>query len=105
METNHTKGKWECIGNSDNSYSIFGDKEDSQKTAELVATVHGNDVYKNLANAKLVAAVPELLEALRDVIVMASKGLLMKQEVSKIELDKIQATFERAYSAIEKATK
>ncbi len=50
-ETKHTTGKIECIGNSDNSYSIFGDKENSNGQAEFIAKVDENDVYKNLANA------------------------------------------------------
>lgn len=65
METKHTKGKWEAIGLSDNTYLIFGDSKEGK--AEAVAEVKGNELMKNLANARLIAAAPEMLDFLHQI--------------------------------------
>lgn len=60
METKHTKGEWKI--DPYNKYSII-DSTTSGFEA-LVAQANGKKEEERIANAKLIAAAPELLEAL-----------------------------------------
>lgn len=103
MKTQHTKGPWIVRGHDESQggsliVSLSADIEND------VASVYGGNEDEPLereANARLIAAAPELLEALKDVY--ATKSLLMKQSPSEVELHECLKTFERVKEAIEKA--
>lgn len=64
MKSKHTPGPWEYAENSANNFDVFG----AGDTVE-VAVVWGLDdplKAEREANARLIAAAPELLEALED---------------------------------------
>lgn len=91
-ETKHTAGNWEAIGLPDNTYQIYGDNEAG--TAEFVASVQGNELMKNLANARLIAAAPELLFYLTKLLEADKNG----------NFDEFDKHIDGAYQATRKAT-
>lgn len=67
METKHTQGKWE-LSHGANTFPTIG----SVELHQAIATVHKIEKVKGFceeaeANAKLIAAAPELLEALIEI--------------------------------------
>lgn len=72
QEIKHTKGELEIIGMTDGSYQILGDKDISNGEAELIASVIGGNVYKNLANATRIKKCwdmhEELIQMIKDLI-------------------------------------
>ena len=64
MEFKGTKGEWEVTGSySMCKYSIGNEKETIAFTS-VIAGANKNDIIRFKANAKLIAAAPELLKAL-----------------------------------------
>jgi hypothetical protein len=68
METKHTKGEWFFRRGFDNVISIYG-KKTNKKVFEICRLIGyggvGMDKIEE-ANTKLIAAAPELLEALKE---------------------------------------
>lgn len=96
----HTKGPWLQVADRDEIiiYANSGPKGDDP----ICFTSDSRSVEEIQANARLIAAAPELLEALEDVL--ATKSLIMKRSPSELELHEILKTFERVKEAIFKAT-
>ena len=92
METKFTKGKWhvEPHHNSDNCYYISSEKD------IVITTAWQGRAFKDEAeyNAKLIAAAPELLDALRTLV----NGCLSDSESDKV------VSLRKAKEAIKKAT-
>lgn len=64
----HTKGPWSVINYRNTSdYTIRQDFKTYGINAKPIITSEGLEPENNLANAKLIAAAPEMLEALEDV--------------------------------------
>lgn len=61
MNTKHTPGPWGCIGTSYHAHDYRLTKPDA---APLPLNVKANDHSEQRANARLIAAAPDLLEAL-----------------------------------------
>lgn len=78
--SNHTPGPWTRIGNSVGVANFE------------IATVWDVGLHNQLSNALLIAAAPELLDALKTLIKVTA------------HLDPCQATLEKARAAIAKAT-
>lgn len=105
METKHTKGQWSLnysftakdLKDSEGSIAIKSDVNDRPWIAEAKGS-HVNDgmgLEEFEANAKLIAAAPELLEALKGCIHWMSKVNLSDEGDQAIQL---------AEKAIKKAT-
>lgn len=98
METKHTKGKWQAIKNP-NHFSYI-----------LIKSDYGNicrtplDEDEDVANAKLIAAAPELLEALvksnklietlRDKLSHIKYGIIISEQFIKDNLAAIKKATE-----------
>ena len=82
----HTQGEWNCDTNE-------GCKE-IRTSIGSIAQTDGINEEEDLANAKLIAAAPEMLEALKDVLDTLDKGMTGRQH--KI--------YKRVEQAIKKAT-
>ena len=69
--TKHTPAPW-SLGDSDlhcSNLSVHGIHENAHSTiARMVSSEHGMDPVEIYANARLIAAAPELLEALTDCV-------------------------------------
>ena len=74
MNTKHTPGKWTLVKNTSASHSIpppYIIVEDTPKNSKNIATIvpyAEMDLEEVEANARLIAAAPELLAALKEVI-------------------------------------
>ena len=92
MENKFTKGKWhvEHHHESDNCYYISSEKD------IVITTAWQGRAFKNEAeyNAKLIAAAPELLDALRTLV----NGCLSDSESDKV------VSLRKAKEVIKKAT-
>jgi len=95
MKIRHTPGPW---WNPSFSNEVMTTPDGQIKICRVFAVSEENS---GEANAKLIAAAPELLEVLEDVA--ASRHIMMVQSPSKIELAEILATFERVKTVINKA--
>jgi hypothetical protein len=85
---NYTKGRWSLFYNEQGTYSIGANVDTEDQ--EIIAEVFECDNGKAEANAKLIAAAPDLLEALMDMV-------SDRENLS-------QATIDFAKTAIKKAT-
>jgi len=63
MKTQHTPGPWGCIYTSNHAHNYRITRADK---TPLPLTVIANDHSEQRANARLIAAAPELLEALKE---------------------------------------
>jgi hypothetical protein len=88
MDTKHTPGPWEV--------QVFDGRIEVVDASGAVVLVFRNASAETLANARLIAAAPELLEALRDVLRIA--------KAASIGVTGNAKRIERAESAIAKAT-
>ncbi len=91
----HTKGEWKF---NNNGTITFGN-EGFNKDANLWDFQYNNE-KEFIANGKLIAAAPDLLEAL--IHLTSNVGLLRKVSESKGTL--LEKSFNNAIKAIEKAT-
>jgi hypothetical protein len=102
METKHTKGEWKlnysfskAVENEDNCQWVSIYSESNNLMAEIKGQHYGIPEYEMHANAKLMAAAPDLLKALNDCVqIMESITILTGHK----------PCIERAKQAIEKAT-
>lgn len=60
----HTKGKWELSHNTNQGIKIVISPDDPLKTENICSIFGSPSEESTYANAKLIAAAPELLEAL-----------------------------------------
>lgn len=94
MKTNHTQGEWTVSNCETLGTVILNNDDESQLIAKLYNETRGNVML----NAKLIAAAPELLEAL----------LLAKSRIDLLIFPKDRNSsifYKTIISAIEKATK
>ena len=104
-ETKHTKGKWKVFSHPE---CIYPGIECLSPQGNFSIACIGNDLEgiqgrteeEILANAKLIAAAPELLEALIDLIEKVSP-IIMKMGVKKVYSELL--SIEQAKKAIRKA--
>ncbi len=66
-KSKHTPGPWGCIDTSYHAYDYRLTKPDG---SPLPLSIEGNDHSEQRANARLIAAAPDLLEALKQCEVM-----------------------------------
>lgn len=78
MKQKHTPGPWR-IG--DASQTIFGPRIDGPIPAETIASM-----IRNKANARLIAAAPEMLEVLNELLVEALEGAVTTDTIEKANL-------------------
>jgi len=91
MTTKHTPGPWKCgqyLGQL--SWFVHMDVGDRGRGMEIVEGVAGLTDEQRLANARLIAAAPDLLEALQHLLVAHGEQL--------------DYAFQQAQEAIAKAT-
>ena len=73
----HTPGPW-MIGSSDLKVSMLSvhcrdTKRKHSTICRMVSTKHGMDIFEGEANARLIAAAPELLEALKNLVLCSER--------------------------------
>ena len=71
METKHTKGEWKTF--IDENDIII---ETSEKVDAIASIIGGVGYKEDEANAKLIAAAPELLEALQDLLLWHKDAII-----------------------------
>jgi len=86
----HTPGPWRQVINRDKTINVVGPHDDDY-SSEKVALING----KGVANARLIAAAPDLLAAL--------EGLLAECKDHEVSATG-QVVFDKAHFAIAKAT-
>lgn len=92
MSTKHTKGPWRTIDVRDSTH-VYDITTDGKSIATIWQYNKGQkviDAFEQQANARLIAAAPELLEALHELIMTDYKGINARA---------------KALAAIDKATK
>ena len=95
----HTPGPWNCIEDDINSFSI--QLPDGSPLATVGDGVHdGAPDGMVQANARLMAAAPDLLEACRGICAMIERG---KNGDERIDLDRYEEADRRCRRAIIKA--
>lgn len=96
----HTKGPWvaELMGEN-NQYWSVGTKEDSDGFSEQIAVIDGYVYLTEIKDtARLIAAAPDLLEALEAVLPWASKAVAdhYNEAIGKRALDKAHVAIVKA---------
>ncbi|MCA6513904.1 MAG: hypothetical protein IM569_13700 [Chitinophagaceae bacterium] len=117
MNTKHTPGKWIAVPNTSGSTTVqkpFLILEDKVLNAQNIASVIpcvGMPQWEVQANAKLIAAAPELLAALKEIIAnpeRVDKGSVAYEIGKKLPLpkrmDDDRQWYKQIISAVEKAT-
>ena len=97
----HTKGPWTATSEGD-AYDISAwDDDGTVHIADVCISASKNPDAENEANARLIAAAPELLEALRGITVMFPD---MCADASMCDDPHTMETIHKAQEAIQKAT-
>jgi hypothetical protein len=95
MTTQHTPGPWRV---GDAAHTIFGPKQSDGSLAVTIASVAGNARMEDYrANARLIAAAPDLLAALKDITAKLASYEKFPDGSGNT------ATFDKARAAIAKA--
>ena len=77
---NYTKGEWKAEQDAANSIRIFS--QDSEQIASVM-DYDGNDITEEMeANAHLIAAAPEMYEALEHISVILANPLTTRKEAT-----------------------
>ena len=108
----HTPAEWSVIPQGDGSLLVARRFETGKQMnplgLRLIAHVltRGNSIEQDKANARLIAAAPDLLEALQAVLKAVRRTASTPTTVAEAErqLDEIRAARELADAAIAKAT-
>lgn len=74
MTTKHTPAPWNIVGKID--AGGFDIKKDDKRIAQYRCFYADGDIDEIKANAKIIAAAPELLEALQNLLDANSKGTM-----------------------------
>jgi hypothetical protein len=96
MDTKHTPGPWFYTGKHNDCEVRYVGTNREDRYHEEVATLYHGEGEEQIANARLIAAAPELLGALQDAFSMIDGTLLIDTFGSE--------WFEEASEAIAKAT-
>lgn len=107
----HTKGPWiarpDVLDFKTNAIDIVSKQVTNLGDQISVATVFGSTVYdedQKIANAQLIAAAPELLEALKDMVTeMYEQGLVDVLDEKSITFKVLTKRIRKAEKAIAKA--
>jgi hypothetical protein len=95
-QTQHTPGPWELAERSGRSDSrLAAVLNDAESDAYII--ISASDPDEESANARLIAAAPELLDALRQVVIEAT-------ESPNSDANRLELILELARAAIAKAT-
>ena len=93
----HTPGPWH-VGGKGNAI-VYADVEGGSYAVANAVTFHGQPNFEDAANARLIAAAPDLLEALRKLV-----GLIMDEHGSGADLLPVHHEFDpEHYAAIREA--
>lgn len=68
MKTNHTPGPWKLIGSRDSGFTVHASLPDDAGDTDILAVCRNISRDTNEANARLISAAPELLQALETFI-------------------------------------
>lgn len=70
--TQHTQGPWEIRRTDDCRLMIYADAPGQQRNGSPIAVIDGTTSDEESANARLIAAAPELLHCLKQIELIAS---------------------------------
>jgi hypothetical protein len=107
MKTEHTSGPWETPGTDGGDRVIS--YTDSNRKRRTLAHVYAPRTDGELneqerdANARLIAAAPELLEALKRIATLAADGVILRGETGKPQWSLIDELKSITRAAIDKA--
>lgn len=104
METKHTKGNWSYEFANDDYIIVADDFEGNNVIADVYSPEESKSNDEAKANAKLIAAAPELLNALKCILDFPEDDLEnWANGESKIEITILPVHLKQALSAIRKA--
>ena len=90
--TKHTPGPWKCSQHLGHfAWSVHMNAGDRGRGSTIVDGVGGIDSEQRLANARLIAAAPDLLEALQDF-----PGFLCGTTVGDVWIERMRAVIAKA---------
>lgn len=87
----HTPRPWYFHQNGDGTYSILGHVISEKERKWIVGFIQNGEIWtpEQIANAKLVAAAPELLESLKEIIALSDRNQVAwnkaKELIKKLE--------------------
>lgn len=81
-----TPGPWTVHQNGDLSYSILGEKISDINYKWIIGFVQNGEIWneQQLANARLIAAAPELLEVLKEIISLSDRNQVFWNKAKEI---------------------